>query len=87
SSISETTGFAPFELTYGYVLSMLCEVRDGTNVPPGVRAFGMQAMQSLYDAHDAITETRVFQTYQANKHRSEEPILTKGFKVYISTKN
>ncbi|KAJ3911456.1 hypothetical protein F5877DRAFT_15675, partial [Lentinula edodes] len=87
SSISETTGFAPFELTYGYIPSMLREVRNSTNAPPGVRAFGMQAMQSLYDAHDAIIEARVFQTYQANKHRNEDPTLTEGFKVYLSTKN
>ncbi|THU77096.1 hypothetical protein K435DRAFT_583437, partial [Dendrothele bispora CBS 962.96] len=73
-SISETTGFAPFELNYGYVPSMLFEVHTQESLPAGIGAFGIQAMQNLFDAHDAIIEARVWQTYQANKHRSVEPI-------------
>lgn len=87
SSINETTGFAPFELTYGYIPSMLLEIRDKKNIPVGIRAFAIQAMQNLFDAHDAIIESRVFQTHQANKRRGPEPKIAIGSKVYLSTKN
>lgn len=69
ASISESTGYAPFELTYGYIPSMMREVRYTTNVPPGVRAFASQAMNNLYDAHDALIAARVFQTHYSNRKR------------------
>ncbi|KAE9395898.1 hypothetical protein BT96DRAFT_766638, partial [Gymnopus androsaceus JB14] len=94
SSVSESTGYAPFELTYGYLLSMLFKIEHMDNTLPGIRAFGIQAMQSYFDAHDAIIEVRffplflmVFQTYQANKKRDPEPKIDKGSLVYLSTKN
>lgn len=87
ASISETTGFAPFELTYGYIPSMMREVRYQTEIAPGVRAFATQAMNNLYDAHDAIIAARVFQTHYSNQRRRHEPHIKEGSKVYLSTKN
>lgn len=87
SSINETTGYAPFELVHGYMPRMLREVRYTHEAPPGVRAFAVQAMQNLYDAHDAIIASRVFQTHHANKKRKKEFELKEGDQVYLSTKN
>jgi len=39
------------------------------------------------DAHDSIIEARVFQTQVANKLRKEEPKISNGDLVYLSTKN
>ncbi|KAF9254981.1 hypothetical protein L218DRAFT_885109, partial [Marasmius fiardii PR-910] len=87
SSVNESTGFTPFELNYGYILSMLFDVRQDETALPGIRAYGIQAMQNLFDAHDGIIESRVFQTHEANKQRTKEPELKVGIKVYLSTKN
>ena len=38
------------------------------NTAPGVKKFVMQALQNLADAHDAIIESHVNQTHQANHH-------------------
>ncbi|KAJ3711800.1 hypothetical protein C8R42DRAFT_550961, partial [Lentinula raphanica] len=59
SSINESTGFAPFELTYGYIPSMLLHIQKSDEAPPGIRAFGVQAMQSLFDAHDSIIQLKL----------------------------
>ena len=87
SSISASTGYAPFELNYGFIPSMLFEPRNEGNRLPGIQAYGVQAMQSLHDAHDAIIASRVFQTHQSNKRRSSEPDIRVGQKVFVSTKN
>ncbi|SJL18178.1 uncharacterized protein ARMOST_21755 [Armillaria ostoyae] len=87
SSMNASTCFAPFELVGGYMPSMMREVRYDKLVPPGIHAFAIQAMQNLYDAHDALIASRVFQTHEANKHRSPELDIKEGSKVYLSTKN
>jgi hypothetical protein len=87
SSVAETTGYAPFELNGGYMPSMIREMRSDENVAPGIKAFAQSALQKLADAHDAIIETRVFQTELANKRRGEEPTIAIGDLVYLSTKN
>ncbi len=60
ASINKTTGFTPFELVYGYVSSMIREVPEFPNLQPGIRALGAQAMQNLYNAHEAIIVACVF---------------------------
>ena len=87
SSINSSMGFAPFELNYGDVRSMLFDVRPQDNVPAGVRAYGIQAMQNLFDAHDAIISARVFQTHYSNKKRRNDPEIERGSRVYLSTQN
>lgn len=86
-SINDSTGFAPFELDGGYIPSMLKEIRDDVHPLPGVRAFAHQALLHLSQAHDALIESRVFQTHYANQRRREEPKITEGDLVYLSTKN
>jgi hypothetical protein len=97
SSISGSSTFAPFELNYGYMLSM---IRLATHMPgkvPGVKSFVDQAADNLLAAHDAIIASRVRQTHHANKkRRTENPDIDNNdsefqFKVndlvYLSTEN
>lgn len=86
SSINSSTGFAPFELTYGFMPRFI-------PFPPerlrfrGVAEFAQTARATLEMAHDAIIEARVASTYHANQRRSEETPHKVGDKVYLSTKN
>jgi len=87
SSISDTTGFAPFELNYGYMPSFIRHFPAGEKPMRGIKAFAETALRQLAKAHDAIIERRVFQTANANKRRREEPEIYAGSLVYLSTKN
>jgi hypothetical protein len=87
ASVSRVTKYAPFELTGGYMPSMIREIRADGVIPRGIKAFASQALQNLADAHDAIIETRVFQTHWANKRRREEPTISRSDLVFLSTKN
>jgi transposase InsO family protein len=86
SSISATTGFAPFELNYGFIPQVGITGREYTKYH-GVRAFARQARWNILAAHDAIIEQRVKQTHSANKLRRESPPYKTGDMVYLSTKN
>jgi len=57
SAISNSSGFAPFELNYGYMPSMNPGVTPEPSKIPGVKYFITRAMQNLADAHDAIIES------------------------------
>ena len=87
SSISRTTGMAPFEINYGYMPRMMKELPATSRSPPGVRTFAMDAVRNMAIAHDAIIAERVFQRHDANKRRRGEPTIKKGDLVYLSTKN
>ena len=87
SSISGTTGYAPFELAGGYMPSMIKEIRNDQSFAQGVKSFANTALMSLADAHDAIIEARTFQTERSNKRRRDEPKIAVGDSVYLSTKN
>jgi hypothetical protein len=87
SSVSSTTGYAPFELNHGYTPKMLQELRNPEALNAGVQSFAKQALANIATAHDAIIEARTFQTFYANKRRGEEPEIKKGDLVYLSTKN
>src|ERR1700742_2719261 len=87
TSISATTGLAPFEFQ-GYMPSMMKIVSlTLESTPPGVRAFALTAVGHIAQAHDAIIASRVFQTHQANKCRRPEPVINEGDLVYLLTKN
>ena len=67
-SISSSTGFALFELNYGYMPILMQCIKEGKpSIALGVRTFIQQAIQNLEMAHDAIIESRVIQAYHANK--------------------
>ena len=57
SNISSSTGFAPFELNYGYLPTFISGITPTENAKPGVHKFINQAINNLKEAHDAIIET------------------------------
>ena len=68
SSVNKSTGYAPFDLTFGYIpiLHGLLDKVPST-VKPRVREFANHACQNLMDAHDSIIAAQVRQTFHANK--------------------
>nr|GAT56033.1 predicted protein [Mycena chlorophos] len=86
ASVRAATGYSPFDLNCGYTPSMIREIRH-RRVPKGIRDFVEQALLNLAEAHDAIIAARVFSTFQANKHRRDEPVIPEGTLVYLSAKN
>jgi hypothetical protein len=85
SCVNDSTGFAPFELTYG----AMPRIFHKTIITPflRVKSFADKALTNLAIAHDSIIANRTFQTHYANKHRSAEEPLKEGNLVYLSTKN
>jgi hypothetical protein len=69
SAISNSTGFAPFELNYGYMPKLFDVFPDIDKEPNGIKSFVHDALENLSMAHDAIIANRVNQTYHANKKR------------------
>ncbi|VDB95766.1 unnamed protein product [Peniophora sp. CBMAI 1063] len=87
SSTNASSKHAPFELTFGYMPTMIAGIQPNAKDSPGVREFAQNALRNLAHAHDAIIESRVNQTSWANKHRSPEMPFEEGDLVYISTEN
>ncbi|OJT03559.1 Transposon Ty3-I Gag-Pol polyprotein, partial [Trametes pubescens] len=86
SAMSSTTGFAPFELNYGYLPRSMSGIQMDTPFHR-VREFAQRALTNLEMAHNAIIDSRVSQAFQANKHCQAEPEFEVGDLVYLSTKN
>ena len=91
STSSATTGYAPFELNYGTMPRMVTSFGSSSTIP-GIRNFANRIRESLLEAHDAIIESRVSQTFHANRRRrtengKEENEFAIGRLVYLSTKN
>jgi hypothetical protein len=87
SSISSSTGFAPFELNYGYMPTFIGGIKPSESAKPGVKQFVERALNNLEMAHDAIIQSRVMQTHHANKRRRETIPYKIGDKVYLSTEH
>lgn len=86
SSVSQSTGFAPFELTYGYLPRTIQTI--GTSEFAGVQDFADNARDLVIRAHDALIESRVRQTHNANsRRRQDDTRLEAGQQVYLSTEN
>jgi len=87
ASISESTGFVPFELDCTYMSRMIRQLPELNTAPPGIRTFTQQALQNLAAAHDAIIASRVVQRHYSNACRHQEPTIKEGDLVYFATKN
>ena len=87
TSVSSTTGYALFNLNYGYMPSMIREIRGNESAYKGVRNYAEQALVNLAEAHNAIIKSQVFQTKYVNMHRKEEPNIKIGDLVFLSTEN
>jgi hypothetical protein len=86
SSVSKSTGFAPFELTYGYIPKAIQTI--GESKFAGVQDFADHARDLVIRAHDALIESRVRQTHDANvRRRPDDDRLDTGQHVYLSTEN
>ena len=68
SSVSASTGYAPFELTYGYLPSIFKGWDAHHAAPPGVLDFAHRAHHNLMITHDAIIASCIMQTHHANRH-------------------
>ena len=86
SSINATTGYAPFELNYRYMLRSGQHIFTNTTFK-GVEQFAQQALWNLIDSHNVILEHRVMQTHYLNKHQRPGVIYHGSDMVYLSTKN
>jgi hypothetical protein len=86
SCTSDTTGFSPFELNYGFTPRTMSLMTSPT-MPEGVKIFADNARSNLEQAHDAIISARVRQAHYANKRRSNHPLYSVGQMVYLSTDN
>ena len=85
SSVNDSTGFAPFELTYG-VMPRIFQATVST-LFFRVKSFTEKALTNLAIAHDSIIANHTFQTHYANKCCSAEEPLKEGDLVYLSMKN
>ena len=85
SAISSSSGFAPFELNYGYSPTINPGFTPELSTVPGVKHFVSRALQNLAEAHDSIIESRVRQTHYANHHRRKDNTFATGDLVYVST--
>jgi len=85
-SINSLSGFAPFELNYGYLPQLVPFPAENAKYK-GVREFAQHTHSNLEIVHDAIIKAHIKGTYQANCHRSEEPVLKIGNLAYLSTVN
>ena len=66
SSVSTTTGFAPFKLNQGYMPQIGIPTSFDTTFK-GVKQFALQEKGNLMAAHDAIITNRIQRTFHANK--------------------
>ena len=57
STISTSSGFAPFELNYGCTPNINLGIILGLSVVPSVKHFVMHALWNFLDAYDAIIES------------------------------
>ena len=85
STISSSSGFAPFELNYGYSPTINLGFTPELSAIPGVKHFISCTLQNLADAHDSIIESRVHQTHYVNHHRRKDDTFVAGDLVYVST--
>ena len=86
SSVNATTGYAPFELNYGYMPQSGQHISTNTMFK-GVKQFTQQAVWNLMDAHDTILEHRIGQMHYSNKCCQPGVKYQINDLVYLSTKN
>ena len=86
SSINATTGYAPFELNYRYMLQSGQHISTDTMFK-GFKPFAQQAVWNLLDAYNAILEHRIEQTHYSNRRRKPGVKYQINDFVYLSTKN
>jgi hypothetical protein len=83
SSVSTSTGFAPFELTYGYLPQIIQSV--GESPFARVQDFANDMRDMVIHAHNAIITSRIDQTHQANQQWwGDDPVRTAPKEVLLN---
>ena len=86
SSVSATTGFAPFELNQGYMPQIRMPTSFDTTFKD-VKQFTLQAKWDLMAAHDVIITNCIQQMFHANKKHHASDLYHVGDHMYLSTQN
>ena len=86
SSVSTTTGFAPFEPNQGYMPQIRMPMSFDT-IFKGVKQFALQAKWGLMAAHNMIIANHVQQTFHANKKCCVSDLYHVGDHMYLLTQN
>ena len=86
SSVSATTGFAPFELNQGYMPQIRMPTLFDTTFK-GVKQFTLQAKWDLMVAHNVIIANHIQQTFHANKKHHTSNLHHVGDHMYLLTQN
>ena len=86
SSVSATTGYAPFELHSGHIPQLgQCPSTDTQFT--GVNQFAQQVLWNLMMAHNGIIEHHVMQAHHANRCRKPSDSFSPGDLVYLLIMN
>jgi len=67
ASIGNAMGLAPFEINYGYMPTMMKEMRAMERTPQGVKIFAQNALKNMILVHNALIKDRIFQQKYADK--------------------
>ena len=86
SSVSATTGFAPFEPNQGYMPQIGMPTSFDTTFK-GVKQFALHVKWDLMVAHDVIIVNHIQQTFHANKKHHASDLYNAGDHVYLLTQN
>ncbi len=86
SAVHESTGFAPFELNYGWLPRMIKGFGLDT-ARGGVRQFVENINDVLDRTYDKLLTQRTRQAIESNKHRREGQAFKEGDLVLLSSKN
>ena len=86
SSVSATTGFAPFELNQGYMPQIRMPTSFDTTFK-GVKQFALQVKWDPMVAHNVIIMNHVQQTFYANKKHCASDLFHVGDHMYLLTQN
>jgi hypothetical protein len=86
SSVSASTGHAPFELNYGWMPHMI-KGPEFNSPREGVKLFVENIKDVLDKMFDKLITQRTRQATKANKHRREGQGFKVGDLVFLSTEN
>src|ERR1700685_907203 len=78
SNLSSSTGFAPFELNYGYMPMLIGGITPFEKTKARGKRIVKQAINKPEMGHEGIIESRGKQTRQANKRRRPETPFAVG---------
>ena len=77
----------PFKINYGYMPTVMKEMRVMERTPQGVKMFAQNALKNMTLAHNALIKDRIFQQKYTDKKQHREPEIKINDLIYLSTKN